>query len=149
MTTAWFDELGEVEIFWTLVSLLAMEPAEQLRWLGDVPPRRDPIGVNSQFNPLLSLQAALDDFYNFAWDSLDPNTQALEHLKVRLDALAAEDLDLVEQGLAGRFSREELQHGECWRELRELAHRTLEVAGHVPRQIREPITFEGLIEFQR
>lgn len=128
------------EVYWMLLSFVALEPAEQLAHLpAPVPARDDPGALDRERNPLLALSIALYDYFP-AWCRAfgSQDLQGLEFDRT----LGA--VDAPEQG-AGIHCLEELLHGEAWRELRREARFALEDAGLDPHPIPTPLPLRELV----
>jgi hypothetical protein len=126
------------EVYWLLLSFVALDSEEQLAHLpAPVPGREDPRATDPSHNPLLALNFALYDYFA-AWNR-------------EFDAARGWDFDDLLSKFAtpsdgpGIFCLEELRGGEAWRELRAAALEVLSKAGLEPLPVPTPLPVFDLV----
>lgn len=139
MTPADLDRPGA--IYWMLLTLMALEPEEQVsHLLLPIPSRGNADASRPTRNPLLALNLALDE-YKFYWFDEHERTEALAAFDEARELYA-----VTPGGDVGIFCIEEFLNGERWRRLRELARRALEESRLGAFPLPQTINFDELVE---
>lgn len=135
------DAISSSDVYWMLLSLLSIEPEQQLKHLGDIPHRDSPMAKRASSNPLLALNLALCEYHVSWWDDFYPKIEATDRFDSELRRLG-----VVSGEGPGIFCFEEFLGGESWRHLRELAKAALAESGLDLYPVPVPIPFDELVE---
>lgn len=130
------------EIYWILLSFVAANPERQRSLLPlPVPERDSPSSLQLNENPLLMLNLALWEYFNYWWDEFFPRIVAVE----KFDA-ALKGLGVMTDADPGIFCLEELLQGEAWVRLRSLATSALDEAGLPEYEFSGVVPLNELVE---
>jgi hypothetical protein len=127
------------DVFWMLLSFLALGPDEQRVLLPPIPARADPRARELEHNPLFALVYAFH-YYMPAWcRSVDPGRDLVWPLDESIEELALPSDD------AGDLCVESFISAEIWGHIRREAGVVLTESGLGPHPIPNPLPLRELI----
>jgi hypothetical protein len=137
------EEPGDLDdpqdLFWLLVSWVALEPEAQLAHLtAPLPSRDSPDALKRATNPLLCVEYGLRAF-GLCCDRTNGSM-----LKLFRDAVERHNPE--RQPRPGIYCREEFPDGAAWRELRSLARSAIAESGLAPQLLPERLDVRSYIE---